>query len=71
MNDHDTQYCGLFEGTLLCPAASWCHDFVILVNHFLYLFPLITKVFTFLIMFLLILINAKFPNIYDALFKPN
>ena len=26
------------EGTLLCPAASWGHDFFVFFNHFLYLF---------------------------------
>ena len=29
MSNPDTQYCGLFEGTLLCPAAPWGHDFLI------------------------------------------
>ena len=33
---HNSVVC--LEGTLLCPAASWGHDFLIFFNHFLYLF---------------------------------
>ena len=35
------------EGTLLCPAASWGHDFFVFFNRFLLPFPLLAKVFSF------------------------